>query len=250
MTPAKSAASNAATSGTLSTAGSLANGAAGLYSMFEGGKLVADANKIGGSKGAKAGGIGGLTAGLGAGMALNAAGIALGPIGWAAILAGGLLAGGVAGWRLGDRDRWKTEGKRLEKLLKNGVEIPQELLGAMNLTRGRSKEELLHPGFPADFVGMTPEGWVNNKFTNSRDEKDLQPQDIWGNACFFEKFGNDWLGKLSEEQRFEIAQSALDAGAVREKFGTINVSWSSELEEKIRVIAEPTPGALDETAVE
>lgn len=245
MTPA-----NSATSSTLSSAGSLASGAAGLYSMFEGGKLVADANKVGGSKGAKAGGIGGLTAGLGAGMALNAAGIALGPIGWAAILAGGLIAGGLAGWRLGDRDRWKTEGKRLEKLLKNGVEIPQELLGAMNLTRGRSKEELIHPGFPADFVGMTPDGWVNNKFTNSRDEKDLQPQDIWGNACFFEKFGNDWLGKFSEEQRFEIAKSALDTGAVREKFGTIDVRWTPELEEKIRVIGEApvneTPEATDE----
>lgn len=228
-------AGTAATSG-VQTVGNIAGGLAGLYSMYEGGSLVADANKIGGSTGLKAGGIGGLTAGLGAGMAINTLGVALGPVGWGALLAGSLLGGGLLGARLGDRDKWKTEGKRLGKLLEQGVAIPEEMLGAMFQTRGRSKEELVNPNFPRDFVGHTDQGFVNNKFALSRDEKDLHPEDIMGYSAFFEKFGNDWLGKFSEEQRWAIAKVALDSGAVREKHGTIHVNWKPELESTVASI--------------
>jgi hypothetical protein len=240
FTPAKGQAATSTTStaasSTLQTAGSIMSGVAGLYSMYEGGSLIANANKVGGLAGRRAGSIGGLTAGLGAGMAINALGFALGPIGWGALLAGALVGGGLIGSRLGDRDRWKTEGKRLGKLLEQGVAIPQEMLGAMQLTRGRSKEELINPSFPRDFVGHTEQGFVNNKFALSRDEKDLHPEDIMGYAAFFEKFGNDWLGKFSAEQRWAIAKVALDSGSVREKHGTINVKWSSELDTTVQSI--------------
>jgi hypothetical protein len=239
MTPANAGASaTTATTSTVGTLTSAASGLAGVYSMIEGGTLVAEANKVGGLRGRKAGSIGGLTAGLGAGMALNALGIALGPVGWGALLVGTLAAGGLFGSRLGDKDRWKTEGKRLGKLIEKGINIPEELQGAMQLTRGRSKEELVNPNFPRDFVGQTEQGFVNNKFALSRDEKDLHPEDIWGYAAFFEKFGNDWLGKFSEDQRRDIAQAALDSGAVREKHGTMNITWSAELEEKIKSVTE------------
>lgn len=129
-----------------------------------------------------------------------------------------------------DTDKWKTEGKRMKALVDQGVEIPEALRGSMELTRGRSKEELIDHSVPRDFVGFKPDGmWVNNKFADSRDEKDLHPQDIWGYSCFFEKFGNDWLGKLSVEQRCDIAQKALDLGCVREHIGTIDVKWTPEL---------------------
>jgi hypothetical protein len=171
-------------------------------------------------------------------MALNAIGIGLGPIGWGALLVGTLVAGGLFGSRLGDKDRWKTEGKRLGKLMEKGIDIPEELQGARQLTRGRTKEELVNPNYPRDFVGQTEQGFVNNKFALSRDEKDLQPEDIWGYAAFFEKFGNDWLGTFNEEQRRSIAKAALDSGAVREKYGTMNITWNPELEEKIKSVTE------------
>lgn len=228
---AKSAAS--ATASTASMA-SMASGAlAGIGTMMQGGQMVGLANKIGGLTGRKVGGMGGLTAGVGAGMALTSVGIALGPVGWAGLLVGGLLGGGLLGSRLGDRDKWKTEGKRMSKLQNQGVQIPDVLLHSQKLQRGRSKEELVHPNFSADFVGMTPDGWVNNKFALSRDEKDLKPQDIWGNAAFFEKFGNDWLQKFSEDQRMAIAQLALEAGLVKEHHGTIDVNWTPEIEAAI-----------------
>ena len=239
MTPANAGASaTTATTSTLGTLTSAASGFAGVYSMIEGGTLVAQANKVGGLRGRKAGSIGGLTAGLGAGMALNAIGIGLGPIGWGALLVGTLVAGGLFGSRLGDKDRWKTEGKRLGKLMEKGIDIPEELQGARQLTRGRTKEELVNPNYPRDFVGQTEQGFVNNKFALSRDEKDLQPEDIWGYAAFFEKFGNDWLGTFNEEQRRSIAKAALDSGAVREKYGTMNITWNPELEEKIKSVTE------------
>ena len=81
---------------------------------------------------------------------------------------------------------------------------------------------------------MTPDGWVNNKFALSRDEKDLKGQDIWGNAAFFEKFGNDWLKTFNEDQRLAIAQLVLEAGLVRERHGTIDVAWTPEIEAVIK----------------
>ncbi|WKZ58000.1 MAG: hypothetical protein QY326_04855 [Bdellovibrionota bacterium] len=134
-----------------------------------------------------------------------------------------------------DTDRWKTEGNRLRDLIEKGVQIPESLQGPMQLTRGRSKEELIDPSVPPDFRGFTEDGrWVNNAFAVSRDESLLAPEDIWGYATFFEKFGNDWLGTFSEEKRRAIAQRALDLGLVREHHGTIDVTWSPELEEFAR----------------
>ena len=79
---------------------------------------------------------------------------------------------------------------------------------------------------PADFVGVDPTGgWVNNKFAASRNESDLTAKDIWGTDAFFEKYGNDWLGGFTPGQRESIAQQALDAGAVREHHGMIDVDW-------------------------
>lgn len=130
-----------------------------------------------------------------------------------------------------DSDKWKTEGNRLRDLAEQGVRIPESLQQAMQLSRGRAKEELIDPSVPIDFVGVTSDGrWVNNSFAATRDESLLRAEDIWGYAAFFEKFGNQWLGTFSEEQRRAIAQKALDSGAVREHHGTIDVAWSPELE--------------------
>jgi hypothetical protein len=144
-----------------------------------------------------------------------------------------------------DTNRWKTEGNRLRELQESGISIPEQLQGAMQLTRGRSKEELIDPRFDVGFRGVAPDGtWVNNAFAMSRDESLLTPQDIWGYAAFFEKFGNEWLGKYSEQQRYAIAKLVLDRGAVREHHGTIDVTWSAELEAAVQSLLNPNGPVL------
>ena len=128
-------------------------------------------------------------------------------------------------------DKWKTEGNRLNKLLDNGINIPDSLLLPTKLQRGRSKEELVDKSVPLDFIGFTREGkWVNNVFADTRDISALQPEDIWGYAAFFEKFGNDWLNTFSGDKRWNIASKALELGLVSEHNGTIDIKWSPELE--------------------
>ena len=139
--------------------------------------------------------------------------------------------------RLWTSDKWKTEGNRLKGLQEKGINIPEFLQGAMKQTRGRKKEELINPYLPKDFVGNTPQyGWVNNKFANSRNESDLTGRDIWGYSAFFDKYGNDWLGKFSEKQREDIANRALQRGAVKEHHGTIDINWNPELENDVNAI--------------
>ena len=220
-----------------STLGNVLGGLAGAYMAYKGGDQVLQANKIGGVRGRQAGGFGGLQAGLGAGLAINALGFALGPVGWAALIGGGALAGGLAGTRLGDKDMWKTEGKRLGKLIDKGIVIPEALQGARWIGQGRKTKDLINPYLPKDFVGETPQyGWTNNKFATSRNAKDLTAKDIWGYSAFFDKYGNDWLGKFSEKQREDIANRALQRGAVREHHGTIDINWTPELDTEIGTI--------------
>lgn len=173
------------------------------------------------------GGLAGAGLGLSLGAAAPLLGLSTGPLGWGAL---GLMALGGAGLGAGgaflagmfDRDMWKTEGKRLNKLVDDGVNIPDELMGATQLTKGRSKQELVNLEQSKVDQGM----YGNPTFAQSRKESDLNPQDIWGTAAMFEKFGNDWLGKFSEQDRLNIAQKALDAGAVREHHGTIDIDWN------------------------
>ena len=136
--------------------------------------------------------------------------------------------------RLWTSDKWKTEGKRLKSLIDKGINIPEELRAAMYQTRGRKKSELINPYLPQDFVGETPQyGWVNNKFATSRNVNDLTGKDIWGYSAFFDKYGNDWLGKFSPQQREAIANRALQRGAVREHHGTIDINWTPELDAEV-----------------
>jgi len=143
----------------------------------------------------------------------------------------------IVGKLFGSKNRWQTEGKKIDKLIADGVRIPEELQGATKLTRGRSKEELIDHSVPRDFVGFKEDGeWVNNRFADSRKTEDLTPRDIWGYAAFFEKFGNEWLEGLTEQQRFSIAEAALEAGAVSEGRGSVTINWTPELEAKVAEI--------------
>lgn len=123
-----------------------------------------------------------------------------------------------------DTDKWKTEGNRVKKLLESGVEVPEEFRGRMYQKRGLSKKQLVNPKYANDFQGMTADGWVNNKFQNSRNEGDMTYFDLAPYAAWAEK-RNDWW-KLSDAQRRAITDKAQAAGAVREHHGTLDIDWN------------------------
>ena len=149
-----------------------------------------------------------------------------------------------------DTDKWQTEGNRIRDLVESGVNVPVEMQGRMHQTRGLKKEELFDYSVPMDFRGFKEDGtWVNNVFTESRNESDLRPQDIMGYAAFFEKFGNDWMGTFSPSQREAIAAKALELGAVREHHGTIDITWPADFDTAIAdVLKTPTPPPSSTTA--
>lgn len=161
-----------------------------------------------------------LTAGMGGagiGLGLNSLGYALGPWGWAASLA--IPAGLALANKLGDKDMWKTERDRLNKLKEGGAFIPDSILETMP-SRGRTKEELVAFEQAKQDAGQ----WANTEFAGSRNESALKPQDIWGYSAFAEK-DPQWFAR-SEAERLATAQRVLDAGAVQEHHGTIDIDWS------------------------
>lgn len=125
-------------------------------------------------------------------------------------------------------DAWKTEGNRLAKLREQGVYVPDEMFAELP-TRGRSKEELIAE---AEATGG------NVKFAGSRKESDLTPEDIVNYSVWAES-DPEWYRRPMEE-RLARAGEALEAGAVREHHGTIDVDFS-----KLQA-----PGASESTPTE
>lgn len=120
-------------------------------------------------------------------------------------------------------DEWKTEGNRLNAAAKKGAYVPQDLIDFANsLKQGRSKKEL---------VARAAANNGNTKFAESRNEADLTPIDILGYATFVEHDPN-WFNR-PEQERMDYAAKVLEAGAVREHHGTIDVDWNK---------APPLPG--------
>lgn len=132
-------------------------------------------------------------------------GITTGGVSEIARLAG---LGGFAG-----KDRWAEEQGRVADLAKRGV-AGWDLLqkGSAPLTRGRTIDELVALEEAKKAAGK----YSNADFARTRDVKYLKPEDIWGYSAFGEKYGDDWLGRFSEQQRRNVAQAYLDAGNVTE----------------------------------
>lgn len=81
----------------------------------------------------------------------------------------------------------------------------------------KDAREAMRADLPSDYVGYDKDGkWVNNKFINSRDEMDLEPEDIMNSPSFSRLYGNDWV-KASPEARRAIAEEALKRGLVSEQ---------------------------------
>jgi len=216
FTPAGGAASGWSTSG-IGSAGNYylpALGAVGTFDLFK--------NQRTGKRG--------YLQGAASGAAL---GSYFGP--WGTLIgAGGGLGMGAASEYF-DTNRFKTEGNRLSDLQKKGVNIPREFQLPMNLKQGRSRDELV----AIEEAKKARGEWNNVDFAKTRDKKYLKPEDIWAYSAFFDKYGNDWLGKFSEQQRRSIAQKALDRGAVNEHHGTIDIAWTPDLEKEISGLINP-----------
>ena len=182
-------------------------GAYGLYDTFK--------NKKHGLGGAAQGalGAGGLTAGLGAMAPL----LGLGPVGWAGIALAAALGGGAGYFgNFGDKDEWKNEGKALKKLSDQGYNIDPSLLNELtSMKKGRSMEDLRRMDAEKEARGE----YTNAKFRESRNEADLNPQDIQGYSSLYELAGKGG----SDADRMELARRALAAGAAREAKGQITL---------------------------
>lgn len=118
------------------------------------------------------------------------------------------MIGGLMG-AVGNQDRWQTEQNRLNALREQGYQGVPEL----NLSGGRSKQQLIDE---AKATGG------NVQFAETRNEGTLTPQDIAGYASIIEKAGP----QSTLDQRLKLAADALNAGAVREHHGTVDVDWS------------------------
>lgn len=155
------------------------------------------------------------------------------------------LTGHSIGGALMGEKRTAVEGDRLKNLAKNlenpalmpGYNAEDADFGFKDESRGRGQQlsDVTAAGMPSDYRGMweNPEDkkkqWVNTKFLASGKEEDLAPEDIWGYAAFGEHLGDKWYSG-SEQDRWRIAKAALEAGAVREHHGTIDVDWDKTAE--------------------
>jgi hypothetical protein len=140
---------------------------------------------------------------------------------WGALIGAGVGLGLGGANELLDTNRYKKEGNRFADLRKQGIMLPETTV-AEGLRQGRSKQQLID----IEKANIAQGKHGNVKFAESRNEADLTPDDIIGYAAFYEKYGNDWMSKFNDKQRREIAQKALNAGAVNEHHGTIDIDWN------------------------
>lgn len=193
------AASSSPSMFSLSGAGSAGNvllpaaGAVGAYDLFKNNRKGKRGYAQGAASGAAIGSFAGpLGTGIGAGV--------------------GLLAAAL-NERFNKKPQTRVEEGKWKELVKAGkiteAQMPQWVRDGVDIKDAGYRNDLA-----SDFKGTDSSGaWVNNKFAKTRNESDLTVTDIQGFASA--------LGKSKEE-----LQSALNAGAVRERKGTIDIDWS------------------------
>lgn len=119
------------------------------------------------------------------------------------------------------------------------------MLNAFNENRTNKEEnrwkELANMGMVVDpslMVQSDKDKFDNPAFTASRDERALQPQNITNAAIWAQRYGPAWLG-LDPAIQQEVANLALNQGAVREHHGTFDVKFTPEIE---ALVKEKLPG--------
>lgn len=168
--------------------------------------------------------LGGAAMGLGGAAALPLLGF--GPVGWGALGLSALIGGGAGGLLgalsgMGDKDMWKTEGKRINALRDQGYALP-----APTLTHGQSKEDLIARALASG---------GNVDFARTRDESKLKGADTQGYAINYELFGKDYAN-ADMAKKIAANQMILDSGGYREHHGSVDKSssFTPELESKVK----------------
>lgn len=237
------AATNAATSGASAGAGAGAGGFIGPTGGFIGPQMPGAA--------AAAPGIG-----------ANAAAMGAGPI--AAIIAATAL-GGKAGYDMLKGKKPGLPGRVVLGMATGGLsEVANKFLNRKS-TKDYQKdkwENIAKSGdaITAQYAKDYRDNYLNseqaktdaryeNTFEGKKAAGTLKAEDVWGGEGFFDTFGNDWLGKLSEDQRRKISQAAIDNNLISTSKGMMNITDAAKLKElsnsivsgKAPVVGAPVP---------
>lgn len=105
---------------------------------------------------------------------------------------------------------------RINSLLENDIALP-EFAQRGPSEYGLSKEQLVD----RESAQLEDGEWGNATFAETRNEADLEPEDVWGGLPMFEMYGDDWLGDMTAKQRWEASQALLDNGLIREDRGQL-----------------------------
>lgn len=197
-------------------------GAKGMYDAYQ------DGSPIGGALSGAGAGAGGLA--LAGSLGAATGGLALPVIAGAALLGGGLGA-------LGDRETGRELiQKRVEGLQNQGVNIPQPLLNELG-TYGLSQDDLV--AREQQKIASGQHG--NAIFAQTRNVKDLTPQDTVGGLMWLETLGNDYLQGMTPEQRIALNDAALKEGLVTEGRGQLNLTDK----ERAKQLAQAVKGGMN-----
>lgn len=176
----------------LGAAGALAGGY-GLYNAIQG-----NDKKSGALSGAA----------LGGGLAAAAPLVGLGPVGWAGIgLASLLGAGGGAGLTslFGHKSTKEYQREKWGNLA-DSAHSPTQNYANNYLNYLNSDQAKIDAQYPNTFEGKKAAGT-------------LKAEDVWGGHGMFKTFGDDWLGKYTEDQRRAVSNALLANDLIRTSKG-------------------------------
>lgn len=120
--------------------------------------------------------------------------------------------------------------KRIRALEDRGVALPEFVLNNPNQL-GASKEELI--AREQEKFNQTGGRVGNPTFAASRNESDLRTTDTEGGLMWFELLGNDYLQRLTPQQRTQLNQAALDQGLISESRGQLFFTDEAKAQELV-----------------
>lgn len=204
---AAGAGSNAGSMGSSLAAASPYLGAAGLglgaYGIYNATQM-ADKKKA-----ALAGGLSGAGMGMGGAMLALGAANMWNPVGWA-LIGGGALGGAGLSAALAHKSTKQYQAERQQALRDKGI-----------------------TGYAAFMDQIDPSKDPN--YGKVPDFDNLRAEDVWGSEGAFSTFGNDWLGKYTEDQRRQISQALLDQKLFQGDHGDVIIH--SKNQDRAREIA-------------
>lgn len=193
--------------------------AAGAYGAYQG---IKDKNPV----------MAGLGGG-GIGLGLTQLGYAIPGWGWAAAIAAPVALSLINKWS--DKDAWKNEQEELGKL--QGPAWQAYAAQQPKLSGGRSRSQLVDIENKKAEQGL----YSNSKYAQTRQMSDSKPEDWWGYSAWGKKFGDDWLTKLTEDQRRSTVQKYMDVGGLKDKGGSLSVTDNAGIDAEVMALLNGKP---------